>query len=453
MAPIDPANSLAEPMADESIGDELQALRAQVTQLTAAGNELISTQTRLQSLLHRATDAILQFDADATVSSFNSAAERIFDYSEIEMLHQKATRLFDLPPAFTDNVPGYLLHYVRTEFDQYENPLVGLRRDGSEVLLQVSVAEIAPQDLVLFDDFSDAVEDDVGSYEAILCILHDITDRKRNDEELRRYREELEHLVDEQTQEIRRAKEDAEHANQAKSEFLANMSHELRTPMHAILSYSEFGTKKLRTAKLAKLGEYFDRIHNAGDRLLGMINDLLDLAKAEAGRQVYSIRANDVDAMLRAVMAEFDSLAEKKHLVLRYVSRIDEPGADFDAEKLAQVVRNLLSNAVKFSPEGGDILIETRDVVIDSERHGEVHAVELCVHDQGDGIPEDELEAVFDKFVQSSRNKNSSGGTGLGLALSREIVAAHHGTIAVRNVPGGGACFQVLLPRIHVQLT
>ena len=447
MSNSDPANALAEQAAEDVLQDELVSLRAQVAQLTAAGHELISTQTRMQSLLHRATDAIIQFEADGTVSSFNSAAERVFDYAEIEMMHQKATQLFDLPEAFRDNVPGYLLAYARKTREQYEQPLVGLRRDGSEVLLEVSVAEIASQDLVLFDDFSDAASASDAGYEAFLCILRDVTERKRIDEELRRHREELEQLVDEQTREIRNAKDEAERANQAKSEFLANMSHELRTPMHAILSYSEFGQKKLTSAKPEKLGQYFDRIHTAGGRLLEMINDLLDLAKAEAGRQIYDIRDNDLDAMLRAVLTEYEGIAEKRKLSLRYVPGIEDQHADFDPEKLGQVVRNLLSNALKFSPEGGVIEIATSDVDLVSGDAVHVPGVEFCVRDQGAGVPDEELDTIFDKFVQSSRNRKGAGGTGLGLAISREVVHAHKGTITASNNADGGACFRVRIPR------
>ena len=436
----------AQQMAHELMEDELASLRAQVAQLTASGHELISTQTRMQSLLHRATDAIIQFEADGTVSAFNSAAERIFDYAEIEMLHQKATQLFALPPAYAEDVPGFLLDYVRSTPDHYEQPLTGLRRDGTPVQLEVSVAEIASQDLMLFDDFS---EDEAGAaaetgYEAFLCILRDITERKRIDEELRRHREELEQLVDEQTREIIAAKDDAERANQAKSEFLASMSHELRTPMHAILSYSEFGQKKLNTAKLEKLGQYFERINSAGGRLLGMINDLLDLAKAEAGRQIYDIGDNDLDGMIRTVLNEYEGLADKRGLSIDYRNALQDQRMDFDPEKLGQAVRNLMSNALKFSPDGGEIRMDVSDCLLD----GAVEAVEISVLDQGRGIPEEELEAVFDKFVQSSRNDKSAGGTGLGLAISREVVKAHHGSIGASNDPAmGGACFRIVIPR------
>lgn len=442
----------AETMTDSetiaALRAEVADLREQMAHLTLSGHELISTQTRMQSLLHRATDAIIQFESDGTISSFNSAAERIFDYPEIELLHRYGDQLFHLPPQFENNVPAYLLNYMRGTVNQYEMPLIGLKRDGTPVLLEVSVAEIETDDLVLFDDFSQAENNSDGAYEAFLCILRDITERKRIDEELRLHREDLEALVEEQVEEIRRAQEAAERANHAKSEFLASMSHELRTPMHAILSYSDFGLKKAGTAKPEKIGEYFSRINTSGRRLLDMINDLLDLSKAEAGRLSYDFAMADLHAVVEMVMVEFESLSELRRIGVECNELLDDPMLEMDAERIGQVIRNLLSNALKFSPEGGCVAITCLEAAIDGDG-GSLPAVLLRVVDQGPGIPEAELESVFDKFVQSSRNDKQSGGTGLGLAISHEIVSAHQGLITAFNNADQGACFEMLLPRRH----
>jgi len=429
----------------DGVHAEISALQEQIAQLTRSGHELISTQTRMQSLLHRATDAIIQFEADGTISSFNSAAERIFDYPEIEVLHQHGERLFHLPAQFARNVPAYLLHYTQVTSNQYETPLIGVRRDGRPLLLEVSIAEIAANDLVMFDDFSDGGQAVENNYEAFLCILRDITERKQIDEELRRHRENLEQLVEEQVEEIRRAKEEAERANHAKSEFLANMSHELRTPMHAILSYSEFGLKKSGTADREKLEQYFGRINTAGDRLLGMINDLLDLSKAEAGQLIFDFRPVELTAMINPVLSEYEALAEQRQLRIECRSAVDGLTIDMDSERMGQVMRNLVSNALKFSPAGGAIAILCAESALDDGQR-QVPALSVVVADEGEGIPPDELESVFDKFVQSSRHAKGSGGTGLGLAISREIVEAHGGRIRAFNNDGGGASFEVRIP-------
>lgn len=425
---------------------EVIFLRAQVAQLTRTGHELISTQTRMQSLLHNATDAIIQFEADGTISTFNSAAERIFDRAEIELLHQGGESLFLIPDDFHGGAPQFLSQYVHSVESQYDTPLVGLRADGSQVLLQVSVAEIASNDLMLFDDFAEPGEQQEPGeeFEAFLCILRDITERKAVDSELAAHREHLEELVAEQTQEIRQAKELAERANDSKSEFLANMSHELRTPMHAILSYSDFGLKKYDSVDPSKLRQYFDRIQTAGSRLLGMINDLLDLAKAEAGRLSYDMQQHSIDAVIQPILQEYEALAEQKGLQLHYRACQDCAPAAFDAERIGQVIRNYLSNAFKFTAQSSRVEVIACSAQLADGQAG----IEVRVNDQGPGVPPDELHSIFDKFVQSSKNHKDAGGTGLGLAISREIVHAHAGEVAASNLDAGGASFRFVIPLV-----
>ncbi len=429
------------PLSDEERG-ELEMLRAQVEELSRSGHQLISTQTQMQSLLHNASDAIIEFEPDGTVKSFNTAAENIFHCSEIELLFQKIDHLIPCPERFQDDVPAYLLWYRDHVADQYEQPLRGRTSDGEELLLAVSVGVIESNDLLLFDDSfdeSDADDADAPTFEAFLCILRDLTERKRIDAELERHRNELEELVQEQLVEIVAAKEAAEQANRSKSEFLANMSHELRTPMHAILSFADFGVKKIDKAKPEKLKQYFSRIHTAGERLLGMINDLLDLAKSEAGSLNYNMTEHDLRDVVAVVNDEMSSLIEKNGLALDIDMPADGARLTMDRERIGQVMRNLLSNAIKFTPAGKRIRLRVTTCV---------DGVAIECADQGVGIPDDELDAVFDKFAQSSRTKNGSGGTGLGLPICKEIVEAHGGAIHAAINADGGASFHVDLPKV-----
>jgi len=421
---------------------ELEMLRAQVEELSRSGHQLISTQTQMQSLLHNASDAIIEFEPDGTVKSFNSAAEAVFHCAEIELLFQKIDHLIPCPKHFDGDVPAYLLWYRDNVQDQYEQPLKGRTRDGEDLLLAVSVGIIESNDLLLFDDSFDEANaggDDAPTFEAFLCILRDLTERKRIDAELERHRNELEALVREQLVEIVAAKEAAEQANRAKSEFLANMSHELRTPMHAILSFADFGIKKIDRARPEKLQQYFSRIHTAGERLLGMINDLLDLAKSEAGSLSYNMAEHDLREVIAVVSDEMSSLVETKGLFLDVDIQADDTRLEMDRERIGQVLRNLLSNAIKFTPEGKRIRLR---ITTDAD----VISIECA--DQGIGIPEDELDAVFDKFVQSSRTQNGTGGTGLGLPICKEIVEAHAGAIRAASNADGGASFHVDLPKV-----
>lgn len=242
----------------------------------------------------------------------------------------------------------------------------------------------------------------------------------------------------------------AERANRAKSEFLANMSHELRTPMHAILGFSEIGIDKVKKGKTEKLLVYLSRINESGKRLLLLLDDLLDLSKLEAGRMQFDFAMQDLQQVIDTEVSEFQELLNKKCLKVAISRPSFETFCSFDYQKILQVMRNLLSNAIKFTPEGKSISIsfEKSEVIIGQRTTDTqtVAALSFSVSDEGVGLPEDELEAVFDKFVQSSKTRTGAGGTGLGLAICKEIVEGHGGRIQAANNSKGGADFTVTLP-------
>ncbi|MBX3668156.1 MAG: CHASE domain-containing protein [Rhodocyclaceae bacterium] len=266
-------------------------------------------------------------------------------------------------------------------------------------------------------------------------------DQRRLDAEaeLRRHRDRLAEMVEEQTAHLRRAKDEAEAANKSKSAFLANMSHELRTPMHAILSFAKFGENGVERLPGTKLKEYFLRVRQSGERLLTLLNDLLDLSRMEAGAMPMQFSPQALEDVAREVAAELSAIFAVRRLRLMMECEPGLPRINMDAYRMAQVVRNLLSNAVKFSPEGGTV-----SVLIGSDAPGK--GVVLRVLDEGVGVPESELESIFDKFVQSSKTHSGAGGTGLGLAICREILNAHGASVVAGNRPGGGAQFTVHIP-------
>ena len=282
----------------------------------------------------------------------------------------------------------------------------------------------------------------------------DITDEKLTQAELRQHRDHLAEMVAERTAQVRQAKEFAENASAAKSQFLANMSHELRTPMHAILSYARLGEEKSPRIAIERTVDYFHRIRSSGDRLLQLLNDLLDLSKLEAGRMEIFARRINLGSTVEEVVREFEGLSANRGIELQLEVATGGAEVEADPARIGQVVRNLVSNAIKFSPDGGRVRLRLAPISLRSGRRvddaGYIRGVCLTVSDQGSGIPEDELELVFDTFVQSSATRNGAGGTGLGLAICKQIVAAHRGTIYAENVPQGGARFTVELPVAHV---
>ena len=260
--------------------------------------------------------------------------------------------------------------------------------------------------------------------------------------------ENLEFKIAERTRALEHAVLAAEEANQAKSLFLANISHELRTPMHGILGFSKLGSERAEKVSREKLKNYFEIINTSGERLLLLLNDLLDLAKLESGKMVIELRSCSLLKIIEACIAEQAIQIKEKSIEVHTSIAFNAEKLICDKGRISQVVANLLSNAIKFSPEGG--IIEIKVVLSKTFRESangvaEIPAIKLSIADQGVGIPENELKQVFDKFVQSSKTDSGAGGTGLGLAICKEIVELHHGEIwAENNVQG--ATFVMLLP-------
>ncbi|MBT4285810.1 MAG: PAS domain S-box protein [Deltaproteobacteria bacterium] len=240
------------------------------------------------------------------------------------------------------------------------------------------------------------------------------------------------------------AKKVAEQANQAKSEFLANISHELRSPMHHILSFTSFGIEKIDKPK-EKLWHYFKKIKTGADRLMFLLNDLLDLAKMESGRMDYEFEFHNINKITNEILSEMAPILNDKEIKVDVRSQEIEMQLSCDYYKIGQVIRNLMSNAVKFSHENGYIKIKISQSQLKVNEKLKP-CLQYSVEDNGVGIPIDEIDDIFSKFTQSSITKTGAGGTGLGLAICNEIIKAHFGKIWAENNQNGGAIFTFAIP-------
>lgn len=230
-------------------------------------------------------------------------------------------------------------------------------------------------------------------------------------------------------------------ANKLKSEFLANMSHEFRTPLNAILGFAELLREK-GIEDTAKSKRYAENIITSGKSLLNMITDLLEMAKAEAGKIELHIGITNIPELCRSLSAFFSPLTEKQKLDVQLDIDENIPLIKTDAGKVQQILYNLLSNAVKFTPENGKIEIKA---FLPND-----HTVRISVSDTGPGVAETDKEKIFQKFRQldGSLTRNQSG-TGLGLAISIELAKLLSGTIGLESTLGQGATFWLDLPIIR----
>lgn len=313
-----------------------------------------------------------------------------------------------------------------------------------------------------------------GAPQYFIAVVENINDRKQAEQDLRQINAELERRVEERTTDLQQAMESAEAANRAKSIFLANMSHELRTPLNVILGFAQLMTRDRNLP--AEKRQQLSTINRSGKHLLNLINDILEMSKIEAGRVSFTPTGFDLYTLLALLEDMFHLRVREKGLRLKIEHNFAVPRyVQTDENKLRQVLINLLSNAIKFTQQGSvtlRVITSTQQasenlpfpLPCSSQPFSEPSSEPLNpqneaafplvltfeVQDTGIGIAADELESLFEPFIQSGRRYLTQEGTGLGLSISRQFVRLMGGELMVESTPDVGSTFRFSIP---VQLT
>ena len=350
--------------------------------------------------------AIFVLDPHGYVLTWNPGAQRFKGFEAHEIIGKHFSVFY--PQSEIDRgLPAHEL-VVASEVGRFEDEGWRLRKDGSRFWANVVIT---------------ALRDPTGELVGFAKVTRDLTERRNA---------QLRALED-----TRRVAE-AEAANRAKADFLAAMSHELRTPLNAIGGYVDLIALGIRGPVTDQQMDDLKRIRRSQQHLLGIINDLLNFTRLEAGRLDYDLEDVPLREILEAVSAMVEPLAAAKSIGMTWPKDV-RSSVFVDRAKAEQVVLNLLTNAIKFTPESGSIAV-TCKVQRDT--------TQIRVEDNGTGIPEDRLADIFEPFVQVGRTHTSMHeGTGLGLAISRDLARAMGGDLNVESVLGSGSTFTLTLPR------
>lgn len=431
-----------------------------ITERKQGEDALRISEERHRFLADCARDVIWTMELDGSISYVSPSVEVVRGFTPEEAMRQSMEEI--LTPDSLASAQAYFsqLHAALAAgqpLENYRGDQEYYCKDGSTFWTEVIAFPLL---------------DANGGLIQILGVTRDISERKRYEGELKqardateaanralqaanaalaKHREQLEQQVLSRTLELATARTKAESANAVKTRFMANVSHEMRTPLQGILGFAEIGLRRAADLDPEGAKKYFRTILGSGQQMHQLVESLLALTD-QAWREQAGVAADQLQEIdLRAFMAEITALmslqAEKRRQQL--VFDILSAASSFagDPIRLRQVFEHLVGNALRYSPDEAPVTLVVGDASLPALAGGSPRpAISFKVIDQGCGVPESEIKAIFEPFYESTRTASGAGGTGLGLPLSRSIVHRHRGSIAVANQAGGGVVCEVILP-------
>jgi PAS domain S-box-containing protein len=387
-----------------------------IEQQTNARAEMLA-EGRYRELIENAPDAILQVDTTGAIVIANRTAETMFGYTREELMGQNVDLL--VPAANRSAHPAHRQAFANAGVTRPMGLALDLyaqRKDGTKFPVEVSLSPLKTENGV-----------------HVTAVIRDVTERKLTEQRVQTLQESY-------MTELEARHKEAERLNQLKSEFMASISHELRTPLHTIIGFAELMREEGEGPLNSKQRRFMEHIHTDSEHLLGLINDVLDLSRIEAGG--LHLRTEPVRLLL--IIAEsilaIEPYAQSRSVKIRLVGDFDF-SVIADPMRLRQILYNLLSNAAKFSLPGGEVHV---DAVMDPD---DPDFVRVTVSDTGMGIPPEECTHIFEKFYQVGFTPvGVREGTGLGLAICKQLVEMQKGKIWVESDIGRGSDFHFTLP-------
>jgi PAS domain S-box-containing protein len=411
----------------------------QVGEVGATPADRSLAEERLAAILDHAADAIIVSSDDGVIEDVNLAAARLFGWAEGDLRGQPLGILMDpsAPARHQAHVDQYLVTGRSGILNVGPRRLDARRRDGSPAPIELSIGEAwiggERKFIGACRDITQRLADEAALNQTVEALNRTVAELKASGESLERERQQSEAWA----REAEAARAEAESANLAKSRFLATMSHEIRTPLNGVIAVADVLAGRIAAQDDRDL---VGIIQESGRTLLSLLNEILDLAKIEAGALSLSVAPFSLDALMASLAATWRCLASAKGLEFQ-VSGLGLPAVQGDAGRLRQVMSNLIGNAVKFT-EHGSVQVQCACRGVEAGRA----RLELTVIDTGLGFAPELAERVFEPFVQAdSTNTRRHGGTGLGLAICRELVGMMGGEIRAESAPNAGTRVTVRL--------